>query len=265
MARALPPASFVREAPNNLSAVPVTATGHCPVFVRPRRAKTSFPGREAAPLRFAPPSAGSRKAAGPVSAQPTPVPGPPPWLMRMCVPAEGDAMGSASRLGQSPPLEELAPVPPLAGTQTGTTKIASTQLSTRERLFVGVLCAGCSCCSARRARAGPTSKFVLPLTGYTYFGSISEKHAPIATPEWPTGLHAGTLEAYPDQTDAHRNAITSSASGDSSRPARHAEECTTGSGGVRLCHQGQHQLLGWHGRSRSSICDARSSVQRLHF
>ena len=31
------------------------------------------------------------------------------------------------------------------------------------------------------------------------------------------------------------------------------------------CHQGQHQLLGWRGRSRSSICDARSSVQRLHF
>ena len=34
----------------------VTATGHCPVPVRPRRAKTSFPGREAAPLRFAAPS-----------------------------------------------------------------------------------------------------------------------------------------------------------------------------------------------------------------
>src|ERR1017187_3619637 len=61
MARALPPASFVREAPNNLSAVPVTATGHCPVFVRPRRAKTSFPGREAAPLRFAAPSAWVQK------------------------------------------------------------------------------------------------------------------------------------------------------------------------------------------------------------
>src|ERR1017187_6606632 len=44
------------EAPNNQSVVPVTATGHCPVPVRPRRAKTSFPGREAAPLRFAAPS-----------------------------------------------------------------------------------------------------------------------------------------------------------------------------------------------------------------
>src|ERR1035437_4733329 len=57
MARALPPASFVRDAPNNQSAVPVTATRHCPAPVRPRRAKTSFPGREAAPLRFAAPSA----------------------------------------------------------------------------------------------------------------------------------------------------------------------------------------------------------------
>src|ERR1039458_9748487 len=57
MARALPPASFVREAPNNQSALPMTATGHCPVPVLPRRAKTSFPGREAAPLRFAAPSA----------------------------------------------------------------------------------------------------------------------------------------------------------------------------------------------------------------
>jgi hypothetical protein len=37
------------------SAVPVTATRHCPVPVLPRRAKTSFPGREAAPLRFAAP------------------------------------------------------------------------------------------------------------------------------------------------------------------------------------------------------------------
>src|ERR1039458_3336599 len=53
MAGALLPASFVREAPNNQSGVPVIATGHCPVPVRPRRAKTSFPGREAAPLRFA--------------------------------------------------------------------------------------------------------------------------------------------------------------------------------------------------------------------
>src|ERR1035437_660828 len=50
MARALPPASFVREAPtNHQSEVPVTATGHCPVPVLPRSAKTSFPGREAAP------------------------------------------------------------------------------------------------------------------------------------------------------------------------------------------------------------------------
>ena len=39
----------------------MTATGHCPVFVRPRRAKTSFPGREAAPLRFAAPSAWVQK------------------------------------------------------------------------------------------------------------------------------------------------------------------------------------------------------------
>src|ERR1035437_5424861 len=57
MARALLPASFVREAPtNNQSGVPVTATRHCLVPVLPRRAKTSFPGREAAPLRFAAPS-----------------------------------------------------------------------------------------------------------------------------------------------------------------------------------------------------------------
>ena len=61
MARALPPASFVREAPNNQSALPMTATGHCPVPVLPRRAKTSFPGREAAPLRFAAPSAWVQK------------------------------------------------------------------------------------------------------------------------------------------------------------------------------------------------------------
>ena len=40
-----------------MSAVPVTATGHCPVPVLPRRAKTSFPRREAAPLHFAAPSA----------------------------------------------------------------------------------------------------------------------------------------------------------------------------------------------------------------
>src|ERR1035441_1001538 len=61
MARALPPASFVREAPNNQSAVPVTATRHCPVPVLPRRAKTSFPGREAGPLRFAASSAWVQK------------------------------------------------------------------------------------------------------------------------------------------------------------------------------------------------------------
>src|ERR1017187_5674972 len=58
MARALPPASSVREAPtSNQSVVPVTATRHCLVPVLPRRAKTSFPGQEAAPLRFAAPSA----------------------------------------------------------------------------------------------------------------------------------------------------------------------------------------------------------------
>src|ERR1035437_46644 len=62
MARALPPASFVREAPtNHQSEVPVTATGHCPVPVLPRSAKTSFPGREAAPLRCAAPSAWVQK------------------------------------------------------------------------------------------------------------------------------------------------------------------------------------------------------------
>src|ERR1035437_4225641 len=61
MARALPPATFVREIPNNQSAVPMTATGHCPVAVLPRRAKTSFPGRGAAPLRFAAPSAWVQK------------------------------------------------------------------------------------------------------------------------------------------------------------------------------------------------------------
>ena len=57
MARALLSVSFVRDAPDNQCAVPVTATGHCPVPVLPRRAKTSFPGRGAAPLRFAAPSA----------------------------------------------------------------------------------------------------------------------------------------------------------------------------------------------------------------
>src|ERR1035437_8467020 len=61
MARALPPASFVREAPNNQSEVPVTATRHCPVPVLPRRAKTLFPGREVAPLRFAASSAWVQK------------------------------------------------------------------------------------------------------------------------------------------------------------------------------------------------------------
>src|ERR1035437_1169174 len=54
------PVSF-DEAPNNQSVVPVTATRHCPVPVRPRRAKTSFPGRKAAPLRFAAPSAWVQK------------------------------------------------------------------------------------------------------------------------------------------------------------------------------------------------------------
>src|ERR1017187_7876838 len=42
--------------------VPVTATRHCPVSVRPRSAKTSFPGRGAAPLRFAAPSAWVQKS-----------------------------------------------------------------------------------------------------------------------------------------------------------------------------------------------------------
>src|ERR1035437_2572091 len=65
MARALLPASFVREAPtNNQSGVPVTATRHCLVPVLPRRAKTSFPGREAAPLRFAAPSAWVQEGRG---------------------------------------------------------------------------------------------------------------------------------------------------------------------------------------------------------
>src|ERR1035437_8050294 len=91
MARALPPASFVREAPtNHQSEVPVTATGHCPVPVRPRRAKTSFPGREAAPLRFASPSAWVRKGsrAGLRSASASAVTlcwrgaTPPSWLVR---------------------------------------------------------------------------------------------------------------------------------------------------------------------------------------
>src|ERR1019366_8443288 len=39
------------EASNNQSGVPVTATGHCPVPVLSRSAKTSFPGRGATPLR----------------------------------------------------------------------------------------------------------------------------------------------------------------------------------------------------------------------
>src|ERR1035437_10384670 len=91
MARALPPASFVREAPtNHQSEVPVTATGHCPVPVLPRRAKTSFPGREAGPLRFAAPSAWVRKGsrAGLRSANASAVTlccrgaTPPSWLVR---------------------------------------------------------------------------------------------------------------------------------------------------------------------------------------
>src|ERR1039458_8642377 len=41
--------------------MPVTATGHCLVLVLPRRAKTSFPGRGAAPLRFAASSAWVQK------------------------------------------------------------------------------------------------------------------------------------------------------------------------------------------------------------
>jgi hypothetical protein len=84
----LPPASFVREVPNNQSAVPVTAIGHCPVPVLPRRAKTSFPRREAAPLRFAAPSAWSRKVAAPVSTPPVP----PPWP-----PAHGKRTGGQPR------------------------------------------------------------------------------------------------------------------------------------------------------------------------
>ena len=90
MARALPPASFVREAPNNQSALPMTATGHCPVPVLPRRAKTSFPGREAAPLRCAAPSAwgqkGSRTGLRSVSASAVTLCSrwatPPSWLVR---------------------------------------------------------------------------------------------------------------------------------------------------------------------------------------
>src|ERR1017187_3306492 len=62
MARALLPASFVREAPtNNQGALALTATGHCLVLVLPKRAKTSFPGRGAAPLRFAASSAWLQK------------------------------------------------------------------------------------------------------------------------------------------------------------------------------------------------------------
>jgi hypothetical protein len=90
MARALPPASFVRDAPNNQSALPGTATGHCPVPVLPRRAKTSFPGREAAPLRCAAPSAWVQKGswAGLRSASASAVTlcwrgaTPPSWLAR---------------------------------------------------------------------------------------------------------------------------------------------------------------------------------------
>ena len=91
MARALLPASFVREAPtNNQSAVPVTATRHCLVPVLPRRAKTSFPGRGAAPLRFAAPSAWVQKGswAGLRSASASAVTLcwrgaiPPSWLVR---------------------------------------------------------------------------------------------------------------------------------------------------------------------------------------
>src|ERR1035437_9579167 len=91
MARALLPASFVREAPtNNQSGVPVTATRHCLVPVLPRRAKTSFPGREAAPLRCAAPSAWVQKGswAGLRSASASAVTlcwrgaTPPSWLAR---------------------------------------------------------------------------------------------------------------------------------------------------------------------------------------
>jgi hypothetical protein len=75
MARALLPASFVREAPtNNQSGVPVTATRHCLVPVLPRRAKTSFPGRRDTPLRSVSLSARGleKRLAG--SAPPVPAP-----------------------------------------------------------------------------------------------------------------------------------------------------------------------------------------------
>src|ERR1019366_5056427 len=113
MARALLPASFVREAPtNNQSGVPVTATRHCLVPVLPRRAKTSFPGREAAPLRFAAPAAWVQRGswAGLRSASASAVTlcwrgaTPPSWLarppqQRHCPPthATGREAGPATR------------------------------------------------------------------------------------------------------------------------------------------------------------------------
>jgi hypothetical protein len=61
--------------------VPLTATGQCPVPVLPRRAKTSFPGRGAAPLRFAAPSTWVQKGrcAGLRSASASAVPVPWGW------------------------------------------------------------------------------------------------------------------------------------------------------------------------------------------
>ena len=68
----------------------MTATGHCPVPVLPRRAQTSFPGRVAAPLRFAAlPAwvqkgswAGLRSASASAVTLCWPRATPPSWLVR---------------------------------------------------------------------------------------------------------------------------------------------------------------------------------------
>jgi hypothetical protein len=60
-ARALPRQDSFAKRRRTIRAVPVTATRHCLVPVLPRRAKTLFPGRGAASLRFAAPSAWVQK------------------------------------------------------------------------------------------------------------------------------------------------------------------------------------------------------------
>jgi hypothetical protein len=135
MARALPPASFVREAPNNQSAVPVTATRHCPVPVLPRRAKTSFPGREAAPLRFAAPFR--------------------PGVPRVCWAGLRSASASAVTLATSTRKQDRRAAP-----ATGATVLRTLPPPEKGRTHKGSVEARCCCCPlcvADSSRWGPVA------------------------------------------------------------------------------------------------------------